>query len=265
MNLWAFFVLFFFAQANFATNEAKPVKTTTIPRAPTKPKTTQAKKKEELDKLVDAIQKHYNSTKSASFSFEQNYKHPFMAMNESSKGKVYFKAKNMLWRYTEPADRQKEFYIAGKKFTYYLIPDALAYTHDCFDQDTLSASITFLWGKGKLRESFTITPYAQTPPNPALSWLTLVPKEKNAPVKSISLGAESKTGVVKESIVVDQSDGINHFKFYNFELNKAIPDKIFVFVPPSKVRVQPMPNVQCPSSTPVPTPAPKKVLPAKKS
>lgn len=217
----------------------------------------------EIGKLADAIQKHYNQTTSATFSFTQNYRHPFLPTNESSKGQVFFKARSMLWRYQEPADRQKEFFIAGKKFTYHLINDKLAYTHDCFDQDTLSASITFLWGKGRLRESFNIVPYTgTTTTGSTLKWLTLIPKEANAPVKSISLGAEPKTGMVKESIVLDPSDGVNHFVFSNFKTNIPIPDATFKFVAKPGIRVQPMPNIQCPEAPAPPSKA--KTIPKSK-
>jgi outer membrane lipoprotein carrier protein len=202
-----------------------------------------------IQKLADAIQKHYNQTSSATFNFTQNYKHPFLPTNETSKGQVFFKARNMLWRYQEPADRQKEFYIADKKFTIYNINEKLAYTNNCFDQDTLSASITFLWGKGRLKESFTIKPYTgAVDPKSTLKWLTLIPKEANAPVKSISLGADPKTGLVKESIVIDPSDGINHFVFTNFKSNVVISPATFIFVAKPGVRVQPMPNITCPDT-----------------
>jgi outer membrane lipoprotein carrier protein len=202
----------------------------------------------EADKLADTIQKHYNNTRSATFAFLQSYKNPLLPTNESSKGRVFFKANNMLWRYLEPADRQKEFYISGKKFTYHLVNDRIVYTHDCFDEDTLSASITFLLGKGKLKESFTITPYTGQKSNNTLGWLTLTPKEKNAPVKSISLGADKTTGMVKESLVIDQSNGVNHFVFSDFVVNKPIPDKTFIFQAPPGVKIQSMPNMQCPNT-----------------
>ncbi|HXW60907.1 MAG TPA: hypothetical protein VEK06_05180, partial [Myxococcota bacterium] len=174
MNCISVFIAIFMTFSAYAQNVSSTKKVPEI-QAKEKAKITaeaQAKEKAkitaEINKIADLIQKNYNTTSSATFSFEQSYKHAFMATNESSKGKVYFKAQNMLWRYTEPADRQKEFYIAGKKFTYHLINDRLAYTHECFEKDTLSASITFLWGKGKLRESFVIEPYAGKTPNDAL-------------------------------------------------------------------------------------------------
>lgn len=214
--------------------------------------------------LADKVQKQYNKTNSATFSFEQSYQNPFLPVKEISKGQGFFRAKNMLWRYTEPADRRKEFFIEGKKFTYHLINDKVAYTHNCFEKDSLSASITFLWGQGNLKASFDIKEL----PNmnkPDLKWLNLIPKEKNAPVKSISLGIDEKTSLVKESIVTDLSGGINSFKFSDFKTNIAIAPETFRFTVPEGVKVQAMPNISCPESPAVDTKvsAPKKQIPKK--
>ncbi len=198
-----------------------------------------------LSALTDTIQKQYNKTRSATFDFEQSYKHPFLPVNENSKGQVYYKSRNMLWRYNVPSDRKKEFFIEGKKFTYHLINDKLAFTHDCFERDTLSASITFLWGQGKLRDSFEIKEFAGALATSTLKWLTLIPKEKNAPVKSISLGVDPKTSIVVESIVTDLSDGLNSFRFTNFKTNPNIPEDTFHFKAAEGVKVQPMPNIAC--------------------
>lgn len=212
-----------------------------------------------LGRLPQDIQETYEKTNSATFDFEQSYKSPFVPMSESSKGQVFFKARNMLWRYNEPSDRKKEFYIEGRKFTYHLVSDKQAFTHNCFEKDTLSAAITFLWGHGNLKNSFDIKPFQGPISDPKLKWLTLIPKEKNAPVKSISLGVDPKTAIVVESIVTDLSDGVNSFRFSNFKVNPNIPPKTFQFVAGPGVKVQPMPNVVCPSSSstpPVPTKAP---------
>lgn len=220
---------------------------------------------QDLIRTADAIQKQYEKTKSATFDFEQSYQHPFLPMNEKSKGKVFFKAKNMLWQYNEPENRKKEFYIQGKKFTYHLVSDKQAFFHNCFEKDTLSASITFLWGQGQLRQSFELKPYEKANANKNLAWIYLVPKEPNAPVKGIALGVDPKTYIVKESAVTDLSDGINNFIFSNFKTNPNILDQTFVFKPQAGVKVQPMPNVQCPADKVIPKAAVPAIKPNKET
>lgn len=215
-----------------------------------------------LSQLADDVQKQYNKTNSATFDFEQSYKSLFLPTLESSKGQVFFKARNMLWRYNEPSDRKKEFYIEGRKFTYHLVNDKQAFTHNCFEKDTLSAAITFLWGHGNLKNSFEIRAFQGAISDPKLKWLTLIPKEKNAPVKSISLGVDPKTAIVVESVVTDLNDGVNSFRFTNFKVNPTIPEKTFQFVPKSGVKLQPMANVVCPQEAP---PAPIKATPPSKA
>lgn len=216
---------------------AKTTKTATKTVAKTSGKVT-------LEKLVSAIQTEYNNTSSTTFDFEQEYKHPFLAVMEKSTGQVFYDRAlgNMLWSYLEPANKQKKFYIHGSEFTYYSVNDKIAYVHNCYHQDTLSASITFLLGKGKLKDSFTVAMMPEPTPNKTLAWLKLTPKEKDAPVKYIYLGVEN--GKVKESLVEDLSGGKNHFKFQNFKADK-IDKNTFVFVAPKGVKVEPMPNVDC--------------------
>ncbi len=214
--------------------------------APTSKETAAQKTQVDLSKLADLIQKQYNQTKSATFRFEQMYQHPFLASQEASKGEVSYNktSGSMMWNYVEPKSKQKQFFINRNKFTYYSLSDKIAYTHDCYDKDTLSASVTFLLGTGNLKESFTIAPFEGAAKTPGLSWLSLLPKEKNAPVKKISFGANAQ-GRVVESIVEDPSGGKNHFKFIDYKANPKIAESVFTFKAPPDVIVQPMPNIQC--------------------
>lgn len=203
-----------------------------------------------VNSLVDAIQRQYNSIRSSTFDFEQSYKHPFMNVTETSKGTVAYQklGGKMVWSYLEPKERQKKFYVNGNKLTYYSASDKIAYTHDCYDRDTLSASVAFLLGSGNLKASFVISPSDGENLNQALTWLTLVPNEKDAPVKRILLGV-NKEAKVMESVVEDPTGGKNHFKFHNFKVNPKIASSVFVFVAPEGVTVQPMPNVTCPAKS----------------
>ena len=249
-------------------------------QVPPQPKKVIDTKKQEATKKVDAavvkladlIQAQYNRTKTATFTFRQSYVHPFLSsqdnMNNSAGNAAYDKNKgSMMWNYREPKNRQKIFYINGNKFTFYSISDKIAYTHDCYDQDTLSASVAFLLGTGNLKDSFTITAFEGEPANKKLLWLSLIPKEANSPVKKISLGV-TKEGKVLESIVEDPSGGKNHFVF-EIIVNPKIDDSVFVFKPIAGVRVQAMPNVKCaPKNIVQARPAPKvnaKPQPSKKN
>lgn len=231
-----------------------------------------AKLEKELDLRARLIQKNYDTTNSAKFRFEQIYVHPFLSGPESktsSKGDVSYdkKSGSMMWNYVEPKERQKKFFINRNRFTFYSVSDKIAYTHNCYDKDTLSASIAFLLGTGSLKTSFTIVAFDGEPANKNLLWLSLIPKEANAPVKRISLGA-TKEGRVVESIVEDPSGGKNHFKFIDFKANPKIDESVFIFKAPAGVSVQPMPNIECKEKnvaevkpaapTPPQKPAPKK-------
>lgn len=238
-----FISLFIFTFAHADT--IKPGKK--IPPATAKVQAVTAQKL--LDNLTDSVQKQYNGIKSATFDFEQSYKHPFLNISQTSKGSVaYIKASGkMVWSYLEPKDKQKKFFIDGKKLTVYYVSDKNAFVHDCYEEDTLSSSVAFLIGTGQLKQSFTISALEGESTNKSLSWITLTPKQKDAPVKRIFLGI-NKASKVEESIVEDLRDGKNHFKFINFKTNPTIPANTFVFSPPKGVVVQKMPNVSCPAA-----------------
>jgi outer membrane lipoprotein-sorting protein len=258
------------AQPSRPEEKALNAKTPASNKAPLKSaslaKTTNANPKINVMKLADSIQRQYNNTRSASFDFQQTYKHTLRSEVETFKGHVsYDKATgNMVWNYVEPHDRQKMLFINGKKFTYFSKKDNVAYTHNCYDKDTLSAAITFLFGTGNIKASFAIANIVGESPNPALLWVSLVPKEKDSPVTKILLGVD-KDGKVMESIVGDPSGGENHFIFSNFITDKKISPTVFVFTAPEGVTVQPMPNVTCPNTEPAPKkPTPQKAAPKTK-
>ena len=86
-----------------------------------------------INNLVLAIEKEYKSTNSAEFNFDQSYNHPFLNIKETSKGKVFYlkSSGKMLWIYSEPKDKQKQFYINGNQLIYYSLTDKTAFVNDC--------------------------------------------------------------------------------------------------------------------------------------
>lgn len=259
---------FFFANVLFAEAPPKKVQspapakdTKAQPVVKKQPQPSNIKKPVafDLSKTIEDVQKKYNQTTSARFNFSQTYQHPFLPVNETSQGEVLFKKQKMVWLYQKPADKVKSFYINEKRFTYFQPRDKIAFTHDCFDKDTLSASIAFLWGQGKIKESFNTTKMSN-PLSDTLRWITLIPKEKTNPqVQYIHLGIALDQPLVKESIVIDATNGRNHFVFSNIQTNIPISDQSFVFTPPpgENINILPMPNVTCPTPPPVPKEKPK--------
>jgi hypothetical protein len=108
------------------------------------------------------------------------------------------------------------------------------------------------------------------PPTNTLRWVTLISEEKHPQVQNIHLGIAIDQPIVKESIVIDATNGRNHFVFSNIKTNISIADHNFVFTPPKgeTINILPMPNVTCPAPSPVvkekpkapPAKAPKKNL-----
>lgn len=214
------------------------------------------KKEEDITPLVIGVQKKYDAINTSSLDFEQNYKHPFLSLNEVSKGKISYEKNGgkIVWNYLQPSNKQKKFYINGNKFVYYSVSDKLAYAHDCYQQDTLSASVSFLMGKGDLIKSFNIKKASDISLSKDLSWIELTPKDSSTPVKQLIMGIDKQHNV-KETIVIDPSNGKNHFKFSNLKANIKFSPTEFIFTAPKGVKVSPMPNVTCPNKE-----APKTVI-----
>ncbi len=250
--MWQILVKFYLLMALTGLNLAAETKPMPVAKKPALPA-----KKAVLTpaQLATAVQKKYDQIKSAKLHFEQTYSHQVLAEQKST-GDIFFKPSKMRWSYDNP---KKEFFINGKDFTYYRPGDKIAFRHSCFEQDSMTASLAFMGGKGKVIDLFNITAATDPTLNKTIKWISLSPKQKNAPATAIMLGV-TDAGDVLESIVIDATGGKNHFKFVKREINVAIPDATFVFVKKEGDSVEPMPNVDCAPKAVVPV-APKAVKP----
>ena len=99
-------------------------------------------------------------------------------------------------------------------------------------QDLMPVAVSFLYGKGDLKSEFT----------PALDTtgkyggkteivLKLTPKtgRPSAQYKNLILVVSPTDFHVTQSIIVDSSNNINHFKFYAPDFTKAIKETLFEF------------------------------------
>lgn len=244
--------LFFLSTTTLAN--IQPAKTAPIAAKKIPPKAPAPPKPEvfDLEKVINGVQAYYQKITSSQFFFEQTY--TLFGKSEKFEGQALFKPKKMYWNYQKPENKKKEFYISENKFTYLMTNDKIAYTHDCFSGDALSFAISFLWGKGNLKTSFTIKKNADETLNKNLFWLLLEPKEKNSAVTSIALGVNKKTYLVEETILYDATKGKNYFKFTQVKTNLPIKEDSFIYKPKEGIKVMPMPGVVCPKKEPAKTP-----------
>lgn len=189
------------------------------------------------DQLSKKLQSYYESTKSFRANFRQIYTRVALSRSFESSGSVTLKKPGkMRWAYRKPAE--KLFVADGKRLVVFEPEEEQVIIDENFDSAELSRSISFLWGKGKLADSFEVA--LAGPDSHKLgtkdSVLELIPKD-DATYARLLLVVNAETGQVKESVLHETSGNTNHFIFSEVEINKEIPDSDFAFAPPPGVEV----------------------------
>jgi outer membrane lipoprotein-sorting protein len=107
------------------------------------------------------------------------------------------------------------------------------------EDQILPVAVTFLYGKGDLATEFTpaLDPGAYGGKDDLVVKLT--PKKPDAQYKHLWLVVDPTDFHVKESVIREASDNLNHFFFRKLLANEKakFSDKHFAFVPPAGVKV----------------------------
>lgn len=197
------------------------------------PKTDAAPMSNEVKALVDRVQAFYEKTTDFSADFRQEYTYKAFKRTQTSSGTViYKKPATMRWEYQKPTPRT--FVLAGDK-VYALDPEALTLTKASIATNQLSASVTFLWGQGKLDKEFAIT---QKPcPKCSGTLLELDPLKPDPRFQKVRLEVDPKTAQVLKSTVIDPDGSENAITFSALKTNVGIDEKAFKIVPPAGTQV----------------------------
>ncbi len=187
----------------------------------------------EVKALVDRMQGFYERTQEFTADFRQEYLYKTFNRTVVSTGTVAFqKPAKMRWEYLTPSKRS--FVLSGD-LIYALDPEAQTLTKAALPSSQLSASVTFLWGKGKLADEFSIS---RTECKECLgTLLTLVPKKPDARFREVQLDIDPKTAQVRRSIVVDPDGSRNAITFSNLKTNVGLPKDTFQLTPPPGTQI----------------------------
>lgn len=196
----------------------------------------------EVKALVDRMQAFYESTQDFTADFKQDYFYKLSKRTQTSMGTVVFaKPGLMRWEYLKPSLRT--FVLAGVK-VYMHDPEAKLLTVASLGTSKLSASVTFLFGQGKLADEFAITKKAcDTCSGTLLQLDPLVPDPR---FTRIFLEVDPKTAQVLKSTVVDPDGSENAISFLNLKTNTLAAfdggagsvDPRFKLTPPPGTQVQ---------------------------
>ena len=190
----------------------------------------------EVKKAVDSMQRFYEDTRDFQADFVQKYEYKTFQRTSTASGKMRFKKEgpSMRWDYLKP--EEKVFVISGEK-VYFYDKAAKLLTVSRLAADRLSASITFLWGQGKLDREFRISRADRKDLAGGIA-LELVPRLPDPRFQRIFFLLDPKTYSVKESIVVDPDGSENRMTFSNARANTGFGNDAFKIQPPEGTQVQ---------------------------
>jgi outer membrane lipoprotein carrier protein len=187
----------------------------------------------EVKALVDRMQAFYERTQDFTANFRQEYAHKAFGRTVTSTGTVAFKKPaQMRWDYLKPSPRS--FVLSGER-VYAWDPEAQTLTRAAMPTSELSSSVTFLWGKGRLQDEFTI----ERVPCPDCQGvlLLLTPKKSETRFRFLRLEIDPKTAQVRRTVVVDPDGSENTILFTDLKTNTGLSKERFVLDVPAGTQV----------------------------
>jgi outer membrane lipoprotein carrier protein len=187
----------------------------------------------EVKGLVERMQGFYERTEDFTANFRQTYAYKSFGRTVTSTGTVAFKKPaQMRWDYLKPAPRS--FVLTGER-VYAWDPQAQTLTRAALPTSELSSSVTFLWGKGRLLDEFTISraPCSDCPG----VLLLLTPQKSETRFLELRLELDPKTAQVRKTVVVDPDGSENTILFSDLKTNTGLSKERFVLDVPEGTQV----------------------------
>jgi outer membrane lipoprotein carrier protein len=191
--------------------------------------------------VVDRVQQFYAGIKQVTASFRQAVTNNTFGSTKTSDGTVWImKPGKMRWDYLDkkkdPANKAKEIVEVKKSFIsngaslYVVEHDNKQVVKKNLQQDLMPVAVSFLYGKGDLKAEFSseIDQSGKYGEKEDVV-LKLTPKQPSAQYKNLFLVVSPKDFHVSQSVIVDSSNNVNHFRFYAPDFEKPIKDSYFEF------------------------------------
>ena len=208
------------------TAAVKPVAAKTPPVAPASNPANDA---------VDHVQQFYAGIKQVTAKFRQSVTNATFGQAKDSDGMVWIrKPGKMRWDYYAKKKGNKtstkKSFISNGNYLYVVEHDNKQVMKKSLQKDLMPVAVSFLYGKGDLRADFnaeldTSKKYGAE----GEIVLKLTPKKPSAQYQHLILVAAADNYRVTQSIIIDSSNNINHFRFYEPDFEKAQQDSWFEF------------------------------------
>ena len=185
--------------------------------------------------LARMLQERYEKTNDIKADFIQETIPPGGHEKITADGVFYFKRPHLMrWEYRRP---DPQLIVTSDSEVYMYEPEAKQVTVLTREQFLSSeVSRAFFFGKGDLNKYFLIGTGGQNGLDPKWS-LKLTPLDDAGQVQTICVGLDQKTHLVKEMWLEDQTGGKIHLIFNKIEVNTAVKDSLFKFIPPKGVDI----------------------------
>lgn len=180
------------------------------------------------------MQAFYEKTQDLTAHFRQTFVNPAFHKTLHSEGRLAFEKPGMI-RFDYEAPEPKLFVVKGDRIVSY-IPAARQAMEGSFKADQLSASVTFLWGRGHLEAEFQIAAAKRADLAPGIA-LELTPLRPDPRFQRIFFVVDPKSFAVKESVVVDGAGDENRFDFSELKTDRGLTPKDFDFTPPPGTQI----------------------------
>lgn len=184
------------------------------------------------EEVVAKVQAFYTNTQQLTALFRQTYNNTTFGKETVSDGKVWIKKPGkMRWDYQSNDKRKvkKSFISDGTTLWAVEHDNKQVFVQDLKD-NMLPVAITFLYGKGDLARDFV--PKLDSSGkygNKGDYVLELTPRSPSAQYKTLYLVVDPANFRVKQSVVIEASGNINHFRFFSPDTQATVKDSWFVF------------------------------------
>jgi outer membrane lipoprotein-sorting protein len=225
--------------------------------------------------VLDQVQKFYAGISHVTAQFRQSVTNDMLGNTKTSDGTVWImKPGKMRWDYLEKKKDKVEVtksFISNGTNLYVVEHDNMQVVKKNLQQDMMPVAVSFLYGQGDLKTEFS----AELDGSGKYGGkgelvLKLTPKKPSAQYKNLFLVVSPADYHVTQSVIVDSSNNVNHFRFYSSDFQKPIKEAWFEFDERSVKnyrivdadsqggRGAPAPPPAGGAKAPAPAPAPKK-------
>lgn len=203
------------------------------------PKATRVAARLSADDVVSKVQAFYLETKHLTAKFRQTYTNSTFGKKSVSDGKVWIKKPGkMRWDYVKKKGKKNKAnksFVSDGTMLWAIEHDNKQITRTKIEDDVLPVAVTFLFGKGDLARDFAPALDASGTYGQKKDYvLELTPRTPSAQYKTLYLVVDPGNFRVKQSIVVEASGNINHFRFYEPDTKAPVKDSWFVLNVKSK-------------------------------